>query len=113
MNRRIEHKWRLREIMAARGLNNISDLLPLLTDRGITLSDSQIYRLVGQKPERMSLALLGAITDALECSVEDLCHFEAVSSKSRLRRTVGSTAEPISLNETIRPRRARIRPTDR
>ena len=30
----ITYSWRLREIMAARGLNNISDLIPLLTERG-------------------------------------------------------------------------------
>ena len=46
----ITYSWRLREIMAARGLNNISDLIPLLTERGITLSSSQIYRLVGDRP---------------------------------------------------------------
>lgn len=113
MNRRIEYKWRLREIMAARGMNNISDLLPLLADRGVTLSDSQIYRLVGQKPERISLALLGAVTDALQCTVEDLCQFEIASATTPLRRAVGSTAEPVSLNESVRPRRARVRPTDR
>lgn len=113
MNRRIEYKWRLREIMAARGMNSISDLLPLLFDRGVTLSDSQIYRLVGQKPERISLALLGAITDALECSVEDLCQFEAAAASTPLRRAVGTTTEPVALNESVRPRRARVRPTDR
>lgn len=113
MNRKIEYRWRLREIMAARGMNNISDLLPLLVDRGVTLSDSQIYRLVGQKPERISLALLGAITDALECTVEDLCQFEVASAASPLRRVVGSVAEPVSLNESVRPRRARVKPTDR
>lgn len=113
MNRRIEYKWRLREIMAARGMNNISDLLPLLVDRGVTLSDSQIYRLVGQKPERISLALLGAISDALECTVEDLCQFEVASASTPLRRVVGNATEPVSLNDTVRPRRARVKPTDR
>ena len=57
MGKRMEYKWRLREIMASRGLNNISDILPLLNDRGIDLSSSQIYRLIGQKPERISLQL--------------------------------------------------------
>jgi DNA-binding Xre family transcriptional regulator len=106
MKRRVEYSWHLREIMAARGLNNISDLLPLLTDRGIELSASQIYRLVGQKPERISLALLGAIADALECSIDDLCDFKVVAAASK--KAVGTTREPIDLAAVGRPRRARI-----
>jgi DNA-binding Xre family transcriptional regulator len=106
MKRRIEYSWRLREIMAARGLNNISDLLPLLTDRGIELSASQIYRLVGQKPERISLTLLGAITDSLECTIEELCDFNVVAVTAK--KAVGTTREPIDLAAVGRPRRARI-----
>ncbi len=110
MRRRIEYSWHLREIMAGRGLHNISDLLPLLTDRGIELSASQIYRLVGQKPERISLTLLGAIADALDCTIEDLCQFEVVATSSR--RAVNGPRTPTDLNSTIRPRRARVRRTE-
>ena len=110
MRRRVEYSWRLREIMAARGLHNISDLLPLLTDRGIELSASQIYRLVGQKPERISLPLLGAISDALECTIEDLCQFEVVATPSR--QAVNGSWAPVDLNSTVRPRRARVRPIE-
>ena len=106
MYREITYSWRLREIMAARGINNISDLIPLLTDRGIELSASQIYRLVGQKPERISLTLLGAIGDALECTIEELCDFEVVAVSAK--KVVGATREPIDLAAVGRPRRARI-----
>ena len=34
MKRHVEYTWRLREIMAARGMNNLSDLIPHLQDRG-------------------------------------------------------------------------------
>lgn len=111
MNRSVTYSWRLREIMAARGLNNISDLIPLLKDRSIDLSASQIYRLVGQRPERLSLALLGALCDALECSVEDLCRFE-VQTTQQPRRAASGGPTVIDLNSTIRPRRARVRRTD-
>ncbi|WP_207944916.1 helix-turn-helix domain-containing protein [Actinomadura rubrisoli] len=77
MNRQtITYTWRLREVMAARGLHTISDLIPLLTARGVTLSTSQIYRQVGTRPDRISLTVLGALIDALECTVEDLCAFD-------------------------------------
>jgi len=107
MQRRIEYGWRLRELMAARGLNNISDLLPQLTDRGIGLSASQIYRLIGSKPERMNIALLGALLDVLDCTFEELCPISVVATPTRLRanQATGTSAER---KDAIRPRRARI-----
>ena len=109
MKRHIEYSWRLREIMAARGLFNISDLIPLLVDRGIELSASQIYRLVGHKPERISMPLLGALCDALECTVEDLCDFRTVAA---VQRKAANGPKIIDLDTTIRPKRARVRPAD-
>ena len=44
--RQASYQWRLREVMAAAGLFNASDLEPLLADRGITLSSVQVWRLV-------------------------------------------------------------------
>lgn len=115
MKKHIEYSWRLREIMAARGLFNISDLIPLLIERGIDLSPSQIYRLVGQKPERMSMTLLGALCDALDCTVEKLCQFHAVAAAQRKNIANGPSANGptvVDLNTTIRPKRARVRPAD-
>jgi DNA-binding Xre family transcriptional regulator len=106
----ITYSWRLREIMAARGLNNISDLIPLLTERGITLSASQIYRLVGTRPDRISLTVLGALTDALDCTVEDLCAFRVEAAAPLKAANAGPTV--VDLNQTIRPKRARVRRTD-
>ncbi|MEN3346264.1 MAG: hypothetical protein V7635_2840, partial [Arthrobacter sp.] len=45
MERSLDYGRRLRELMAARGMNTIADLLPHLADRGIHLSNSQVYRL--------------------------------------------------------------------
>jgi DNA-binding Xre family transcriptional regulator len=115
MKKHIEYSWRLREIMAARGLFNISDLIPLLVERGIDLSPSQIYRLVGQKPERMSMTLLGALCDAHDCTVEELCQFHAVAAAQRKNIANGPSANGptvVDLNTTIRPKRARVRPAD-
>ncbi|MFZ2511006.1 MAG: XRE family transcriptional regulator, partial [Gordonia sp. (in: high G+C Gram-positive bacteria)] len=45
MTRRdVDYTWRLAELMAARGLNNTTDLVPLLAERGIALSRPQVYR---------------------------------------------------------------------
>ena len=55
MGRKLGYRWRLREIMAARGLYMTTDLAPLLEERGVSLSAPQVYRLVTQTPERLSL----------------------------------------------------------
>ena len=46
----IGYEWRLREVMAASGIFATSKLVPLLRERGIELSASQIYRLATEKP---------------------------------------------------------------
>lgn len=107
MENTIDYGWRLRELMAARGLNTIADLLPHLADRGIHLSNSQIYRLIGNRPERINLTLLGAILDTLNCTFEELCPV-SVEAKPTRNRT-GTTAEPLRNNEAVRPVRARVR----
>ena len=49
-----------------------TDLIGPLAQRGIGLSSSQVYRLVVERPERLSLKVLMALLDILDCSMEDL-----------------------------------------
>jgi hypothetical protein len=42
VRRQVGYTWRLRELMAARGLFNATDLEPLLAERGIGLSSVQV-----------------------------------------------------------------------
>ncbi|MFD0683470.1 helix-turn-helix domain-containing protein [Actinomadura fibrosa] len=109
----IAYSWRLREVMATRGLYNISELIPMLTARGITLSASQIYRQIGTRPERMSLLLLGALTDALDCTVEDLCNFRvqsAFTAKGTGGHVVGRPPPGAHVQSNARPPRRRRYP---
>lgn len=107
MKRRIEYDWRLRELMSARGMNNISDLIPELADRGIELSASQIYRLLGTKPERINITIIGAILDVLDCSFEELCPVSVIAMPTRdvVNRPRANVDDAIG---ALRPRRARI-----
>lgn len=50
----IGYEWRLREIMASKGMFSTTKLVPLLAERGIHLSTSQVYRLAAEKPERLT-----------------------------------------------------------
>ncbi|MFJ1546381.1 helix-turn-helix domain-containing protein [Streptomyces sp. NPDC088246] len=66
MPRQISYRWRLRELMTARGMFTVAELMPHLTERGITLSSSQVHRLVSGTPERLSLPVLATLCDILD-----------------------------------------------
>jgi DNA-binding Xre family transcriptional regulator len=108
MKRQISYKWRLREVMAAAGMFAATDLEPHLRDRGITLSSVQVWRLVTQTPERLSLPVLAALCDIFECTPADLIATKAEPVAPRKTATAG--AEVVDLAATVRPKRARIRP---
>ena len=74
MKRQVDYTWRLAELMAAAGMHNSTDLIPRLAERGIELSRPQVYRVVHQRPERVSLQLMAALCDIFSCGVEDLDH---------------------------------------
>ena len=107
MARKLGYRWHLREVMGARGLWQTTDLAPLLEARGIVLSAPQVYRLVVQTPERLSLRTLMALCDALDCTMADLIEpvEERVATKRR-RKAVGETTTPDPAMPV--PKRARI-----
>ena len=109
--RKLGYRWRLREVMATRGLWSTTELAPLLVERGIVLSSTQVYRLVTQTPERLSLRILMALCDALECSTGDL--IEPVAEPAAARKQVavnGPTAGDTPDVRHLRPKRALIVP---
>lgn len=74
--RRIGYKWNLRTLMAQKGIWKSTELMPLLKSRGITLSESQVYRLVTGTPERIPARTFAALCDILDCTPNDI--FELV-----------------------------------
>jgi DNA-binding Xre family transcriptional regulator len=68
----LDYRWHLRQVMAARGMFSTTDLRPPLVERGVKLSQSQVYRLVAEKPERLNLHTLMALLDILDCAITDL-----------------------------------------
>ena len=109
MTRRLDYKWHLRQVMAGRGMFATTDLIGPLAQRKIRLSSSQVYRLVAERPERLSLKVLMALLDILDCSLEDLIEPAAGpgSEASRKKKAAGAEAGVGDL----RPRRARIHGT--
>ncbi|MFI1189329.1 helix-turn-helix domain-containing protein [Streptomyces californicus] len=108
---KLDYQWHLRKVMAEQGMFNTSDLIPLLAERGITLSSSQVYRLVAERPERLSMKVFMALLDILECQMEDLLEpvasTAAASSPKKKAAAAGGAAPEPGLG-ALRPKRARI-----
>jgi DNA-binding Xre family transcriptional regulator len=111
MKRKVDYTWRLAELMAARGMHNSTELIPLLLERGIQLSRPQVYRVVHQRPERVSLQLIAALCDILSCGVDDLLTVTATDVRRRKASASAQTTPApnvVELNKSVRPRRARV-----
>ena len=80
MAAKLDYRWHLRRIMADRGMFSTTDLIPLLAERDISLSTSQVYRLVVDTPERLNLKVLMALLDILDCRMDEL--IEPVAARS-------------------------------
>jgi DNA-binding Xre family transcriptional regulator len=100
----VTYRWHLRQLMAAHGMFATTDLVPLLAQRGVSLSREQVYRLVVGTPERLNLATLAALCDILAVTPADL--IEVVVEPSRLKKVAGTA--PAAPAQGRRPRRARI-----
>lgn len=103
--------WRLRKLMADRGMFQTTDLVEPLRDAGITLSREQIFRLVTQTPQRLNMEVFAALCLILDCEPNDLIHVSRTEEQSPRRTGTGGSIDDIG---DARPVRARInRPTHR
>ena len=118
MTAKLDYHWHLRQVMATRGMFATTDLLGPLAQRGIRLSSSQVYRLVTERPERLSLKVLMALLDILDCSMDELIEPAAAGQAKKTRAARGGPAGPGSgtcgrsvpgspRDEGASPRRAR------
>jgi DNA-binding Xre family transcriptional regulator len=105
MPRKLDYRWNLRRVMASREMFQTTDLLEPLAQREIRLSSSQVYRLVVDRPERLSLKVLMALLDILDCTMEDLIEPVAAAAASRKKQAVGGGEQGLG---DLRPRRVRI-----
>ena len=105
MTRKLDYRWHLRPVMASRGMFQTTDLAGPLAQRGIRLSSRQVYRLVTERPERLSLKVLMALLDILDCSMEDLIEPVAATRPARKAKTASGEEAGVG---SLRPRRARI-----
>lgn len=105
MTRKLDYRWHLRQVMASHGMFVTTDLIEPLAQRGIHLSSSQVYRLVTERPERLSLKVLMALLDILDCSMGDL--LEPIAAAAAPGRKARASGGDTGVGD-LRPRRARI-----
>jgi Cro/C1-type HTH DNA-binding domain len=87
---KLGYRWHLRQMMAAHGMFAMTDLFQPLAEHGVRLSSSRVYPLVVERPERLSLKVLMALLDILNCPMDELIEtVAAVPAKSPPRRTMG------------------------
>lgn len=108
MKRQIEYKFHVRELMARAGIRSSRDLVDPLRDRGITLSESQINRIVAHNPDRIAFKVLVALCDVFGVEMNELVTYTSADVRTQRRKVAGDGSE-IPLMEAYRPVRARIR----
>lgn len=103
MNKKMGYDWHLRRKMAEHNLFHTSDLVPLLAERGVVLSREQVYRLTTQPPQRMSMDVLVALCDILDCTPNDL--IEPIVVNKQVRKASGErpVAPPARRTNIRRP----------
>lgn len=104
-----DYEWRLRMLLAERGIWSHSELIPLLAERGVRLSNTQVWRLVTGKPERLNLHTLMALCDLLDCTPNDLIQPVAAPAKGKLPKRRAAAGDR-GVGDLV-PKPARIRPT--
>ncbi len=101
MNKKMSIRWNLRKLMASRDMFQTTDLVPLLAERGINLSREQVYRLVTQSPQRLSMDTLAALCDILGCTPNDLIEIDTVNEQSRrVAAQAGQRTDPPPVRRT-------------
>lgn len=90
MNRKMGYQWHLRALMAQHGMFQTTELVPLLAERGVVLSREQVFRLVTQPPQRLSMDVLAALCDIFDCTPNDLIAIAVVNAP--VKKAVGDAA---------------------
>jgi DNA-binding Xre family transcriptional regulator len=103
----VEYDWQLRLRLAEKGIYKAAELRPHLAEHGIRLSDSQIWRLITGRPERLNLQVLAVLCKLLDCSPNDLITIRQAQSAPRLEEAATGDRGIAG----VTPAKARIRQT--
>ena len=65
-------RWRLRVMMAERGIHTVTELRRRLEPLGVEISTQQLNRIVTDLPQRLNTDLFAALLTVLRCTPNDL-----------------------------------------
>ncbi len=77
-HQRIKAEMRIRELMAENKIRSVSALHRLLIAKRVTVSHSQLLRIVDNKAEHWKVEFIEAFAELFNCSVQQLFRFELV-----------------------------------
>ena len=109
MTKTVAYHWHLRKVMNEHGMQSTTDLVPLLADRGVVMTSTQVYRIVVGEPERLNMRLLAAVCDIFDVTPNDLIK-PYIATNSRRGRKTGTTGASPSKPSKNRPTRAVVKP---
>ena len=75
---KIKAELRIRELMVENKIRSVSALHRLLIGRRVTVSHSQLLRIVDNKAEHWKVEFIEAFAELFNCSVQQLFRFEQV-----------------------------------
>ncbi len=78
---KLEAYWNLGNLLYQKKILKVTEFHELLLRHGVKLSYGQAYALVHEQPLRVTLRVVSAICEALDCSVNDLVVLRKVSEK--------------------------------
>src|SRR5690625_7746257 len=106
MTKTVAYHWHLRKVMNEHGMQSTTDLVPLLAERGVVMTSTQVYRIVTGQPERLNMQFLAALCDIFGCTPADLIEPYVASSSQRGRKTgTAGAAKPPASGSKNRPTR--------
>jgi DNA-binding Xre family transcriptional regulator len=102
----MDYEWRLRLVMAQAGMFKATDLTPRLAAYGIALSESQVWRLVTGKPERLNLRVLTALCEIFDCQPGDLI---VLTDAPAARKRSSNAKRGPALGKDLAPKAVKLR----
>jgi DNA-binding Xre family transcriptional regulator len=100
----VDYEWRLRVLMAENGMFKAIDLAPRLAEHGIRLSDSQVWRLVTGRPERLNLRLMIVLCEILGCDPGELVKRTDVAAVADTEHASGG-----QIPRDLKPKQVRLK----
>jgi DNA-binding Xre family transcriptional regulator len=110
MSRQVSYRWRLRKAMADADMFTSTALIGPLAERGVTLSASQVHRLVTGTPERLNMTVLAALCDILHVGPADLITVDAADAAAAAVAAAAGTGKPVPGLAPPRPRHVTLEP---